>query len=40
MESVAKVRFVNLKDYINVKSRIFDGKSYTNLPHSPTAGFD
>jgi len=33
---VARVRFMNLKDYINTRGPIFDGGNYTVLPLSPT----
>lgn len=37
MEHVAKVRFVNLKDYINLNLPIYDGRNITWYPASPTA---
>lgn len=36
MDQVAKVRFVNLKDYVNINSRIYDGRNFTLIPQSPT----
>lgn len=36
MDHVARVRFVNAKDYVNVKQTVFDGRNYTGLPASPT----
>lgn len=37
IDHVAKVRFVNSKDYVNLKQTIFDGRNFTALPVSPTA---
>lgn len=37
MDKVARVRFVNMKDYVNVNQHMFDGRNYTKLPVSPTA---
>lgn len=32
----ARIRFMNLKDYINTNGLIFNGQNMTNLPLSPT----
>lgn len=36
MDQVAKIRFVNQKDYININAKIYDGRNMTMYPQSPT----
>lgn len=37
MEKVARVRFVNTKDYVNLNQPLYDGRNFTKQPISPTA---
>ena len=37
MDKVARVRYVNYKDYVNMQQSVFDGREISELPITPTA---